>query len=49
MAVNIYKKRKVNVNAVRCIRYESFSYLCKKRRMKHIIHSETKTLIHNNS
>lgn len=26
-----------------------FSYLCKKKRMKHIIHSETKTLIHNNS
>ncbi len=50
MAVNIYKKKKVNVNAVRYIRYESFfSYLCKKRRMKHIIHSETKTLIHNNS
>ena len=24
MAVNIYKKKKVNVNAVRCIRYESF-------------------------
>lgn len=38
------EKKKVNVNAGRYIRYESFFVSLQKRRMKHIIHSETKNI-----